>query len=162
MFYPHEFYDTVLKSDRGIFLRINDLLWTAYEKRRAFSKRSQMKVECHTICRALCLEITDGSIRYVDGNYVSVVLGDEGGLIHRCPHSWLVTESGSIIDPYPLGRIALSPVLIATTGIYAPYAAQHYCPDPEIRAGLDLRDIWHRARILQRYFKSSTTDPGPV
>src|SRR3989338_7413313 len=76
--------------------------------------------ECHSICRAVASKVT--KLKVVDGKYVGVRQRRNRKkktcrlYLRYATHSWLVTPSGSIIDPYPVGFLTPNPVLMVGKG----------------------------------------------
>ncbi|MFA6432948.1 MAG: hypothetical protein WCV82_04020, partial [Candidatus Paceibacterota bacterium] len=114
MFYAEETYNLATEKDRKLSMRVGELMWQArLVSKEKMGKRINTIFECHSICRAVILEIPDGSLRCVDGDLVGIEIGDDLAVrFHVCSHSWLVTENGAIIDPYPPGIMAMGPLLI--------------------------------------------------
>ena len=157
MIYAQESFGRTTQADRDMVWRIGDLMWRARAAAEKGSKeRRRASFECHSICRALVLEINDGSIRYVDGELVGMEINPDLSVkFHVCIHTWLETRDGSIIDPYPVGIISMAPLLITRGGMYDPFTTTRYRPLPEVAREISNRLTWRKARILQGLFRQS-------
>jgi hypothetical protein len=155
MIYAQESFDRTTLADRDMLWRIGDLMWRARDAVENGSEgRLKAVFECHSICRALVLEIGDGSIRYVDGELVGLeIASDLSVKWHACTHTWLETKDGSIIDPYPVGIISMAPLLVTRGGIYGPFTTTRYRPLPEVAREISNRLTWRKARVLQGLFR---------
>lgn len=158
MLYPQETFDRVTEKDRKLLLRTGELMWSARSVyKKATGKRMDVVFECHTICRALAQEIGDGSVKYVDGNLLGLDISADGARaqITFCAHSWLITESGCIIDPYPMGIMSVNPLIIVPGGTYHHYAAASYRPDPSVTQKVSGQALWRKVRILRGLFRKA-------
>jgi len=155
MIYAQESYDRTTQDDRDMLIRVGDLMWRARSVRAEKMKgRERTIFECHSICRALVLEIGNNAIHYVDGQLVGLEIGGDCSVkLHECTHTWLETKDGSIIDPYPVGIMAMSPLLITRGGIYGPFTTTRYRPNPGVTAEVSNRLTWRKARVLQGLFR---------
>lgn len=106
--------------------------------------------ECHSISRVISMLIPD--LKCIDGSYVGLLKNDPN---HRykfqpvlCNHSWLVTPQGAIIDPYPVGLIALNAILVVSSGEYQPYGSGKYIEEKEKTKNFITRSVlWRATRI---------------
>jgi hypothetical protein len=151
MIYSDAVEDAINASDRKLLFKTSDLLWKAYDKMKDCPKKKQPTFHCHSICRALCLAIPDGSVRCVDGRFIGFEIADDlQTKTWACAHSWLVTQSGTILDPYPVGIMSIAPILVFAKGAYKPFGAGHYREDIEVRQEFSLPETWRKARVLSK------------
>jgi len=153
MIYANEVVERTTKEDRLLLCRISELLWEASRDISKVKSVERMIFECHSICRAICLEITDGSVKCVDGNYIGMTIDDDYHV--KCfthSHSWLTTRSGNIIDPYPPGMMSTNAILLVNDGWLKPYATGRYHPDDRVTREIANPKTWRKARVLQRLF----------
>ena len=83
---------------------------------------------CHGLCRALrihlndLVEVVDGSLIGAREYYVVSDLKDEviyEDIKFGIDHSWLKLRNGAVVDPFPAGVYATSPLLFPPFGEYA-------------------------------------------
>lgn len=113
-------------------------------------------VDCHSISRLISKLITDCTL--IDGYLIGMKFqGNTVRLIDTC-HSWIRTPDGAIIDPYPMGVISPSSVLLipTTENIYTAHGAEMYREDRGVQKHFDVANSWRRAyshlRILRKNF----------
>lgn len=153
MFHATEIVDLIPKKDQDLQHVISELMWRATENRRVMEGREHARFECHSICRALALEIGP-SVKCIDGEYLGIEFPSAGmAKLRGAAHSWLVTESRTIIDPYPIGMIVWSPLLLVSSGTFRDYASARYRPNFDVTEHVGGRDLWRKARVLQKLFK---------
>ena len=133
MFTNYRSLRRVPQADLDVFtevFNIGNLVW-AYE--RAHPKKKPI-YRCHSVCRAL-VEVLP-SLKVVDGHYLGAKHILKKGRVDRLkflyyPHSWLVTPTGSIIDPYPVACFT-QPILVVTRGRSSPCGKGLYIPNPDL------------------------------
>lgn len=101
------------------------------------------KFRCHSLCDALAANIS--GLRVVDGYYLGLSLKKssrrkENFSLVKSAHSWLITSNLTIIDPYPVGSLNLTPLLIPARGKYKDFGYSFYFPD--LSVGKDVRKRW--------------------
>lgn len=140
MLYNSVLMKRVTKRDRQLWISVFDLLSDFH----AFAKAKE-KIEgkpdgksgprliyrCHSICRAIASQIPELTV--VDGKYLGIGRDDKNAMTAQFSwHSWLVTPSGKIIEPYPVGFIAIHPMIVVNLGPYADFGYNLYTPDPGV------------------------------
>ncbi len=118
-------------------------------------KQQNFRLNCHIFCRALESVIQD--VKVVDGHYFGINWLENGSKVSlaRCDHSWLKTKDGSIIDIYPVGFIAMAPILVASTGDMARFGKSMYVEDPKITKEVVNRDLYRNVRVIQKHLTES-------
>ena len=161
MFYSNDTLSHTSKEDRNLLIRVRDLLWNAADAIRTAKKipgnKKNYLYRCHSIARALLLEIGDESVKCVDGFCVGAQTSDtsEHVSVTGHPHSWLVTGNGSIIDPFPIGTVSFGPLLLPATGLDRNCAYGRYRPNLEIVKEIVNRRTWRQARVIHGLFKAA-------
>lgn len=148
------------RRDNDLLIKIGYLLCSAHHAENAHAKCKPPSFECHTIARGLWLELGNEHLEVETGDFLGLTFEADGMLgVHRCSHSWLrLKESGNIIDPYPVGRISMGPmIVIDREGTYRAFAGGMYRKNPEASVGLPQQDLWRRARVLQKLFSVKKT-----
>ena len=116
MIHKHENIKSVTERDkkflRAIALVLDDLFKVAVEE------SGLPKCNCHSICRALAIIIPQ--LKVVDGLFLGLSQKKSSKAV-RANHSWLLTPDRAIIDPYPVGIISMSPLLVPTKGKYSSF-----------------------------------------
>lgn len=155
MFYSNDLTDVICKEEKLLIPKIGRLLWNVFERVEKNEKYGHARYECHSICRAISLEITDGSLKLVDGVYVVINAREDKKLfLAEMEHSWFVTKWGNILDPYPIGLMSIAPILVANQGGLKSFMASRYMPSEKVTERVATRDMWRRARVLHRLFQS--------
>lgn len=143
------------KRDTRLLIKAISICNTARDHIDTLPFCKHLIYECHTICRAIAMVIPE--LRVVDGNYLGFTRTktDKGYDLDLCTadHSWLTTPDDAIIDPYPVGFLAVNPVLVVTKGHYAPFGGQLYIPDNKITAKISTRSLWRKSHVLYRFIQ---------
>lgn len=157
MLFSNDSLDNTTQEDKLLLVEICDLLDRAYRKAQKIKYEGKRpSYECHSICRALSL-VLKNKVQYVDGLYVSLKKYNDPKeyAVCRCDHTWLVTPSGSIINPYPVAMMTFSPLLFVNGGIYKNFVEAIYNPDPSVTKEKGNRETWRKAFILAKLFKTT-------
>lgn len=120
-------------------------------------EKKQFYYSCHSICRALALTIPELTV--VDGVYISLSAAPSKDAesdywydnFGATTHSWLVTPDRAIIEPYPVGVIALSPLLIPTRNKAPESGAGLYVPKPTVTAKVVSRKIYRQSQTVAMF-----------
>ncbi len=126
------------RQDRAIWCKVMDaaLLFDKYHGSKQGRGISKWKFECHSICRALAKVIP--RVVVGTGYYVGVRLRKGKKGTRATPifaeHSWLITPSGAIIDPYPVGFLAATAALVVGKGPYKRWGSNLYLPSKRVAA----------------------------
>lgn len=138
------------REDKRLLAKVMDILFKVEEYVKKIAESSLPTFECHATCRAIALHIRE--LKVADGHYVGVSRKRRkdkvDARLRYCDHSWLVTPSGSIIDPYPVGFLALNPILVVTRGIYKNFGGGLYWPDKRVTERIFTRDLCKRVEIF--------------
>ena len=125
------------KRDRQLWASVLDLLndFHAFvkDKKKIKGKWSEPRLiyRCHSICRAIASQIPE--LTLVDGKYLGIGRDDKNAMTAQSSyHSWLMTPSRKIIEPYPVGFIAIHPMIVVNLGPYASFGYNLYVPDPSV------------------------------
>jgi hypothetical protein len=70
-------------------------------------------------------------LKVVDGVYIGMKVKRGRYWKTETEHSWLVTPDGCIIEPYAVGMLSVTPILIPTKGLTMHAFANFYRDDPE-------------------------------
>lgn len=151
MIYSEILEKNLTKKDRHLLVHTGKLLWAARDNCIGDEKRDPV-LNCHSIRRSLCLEITDGSIHCVDGVYIGTAVRDGKVDIYTYSHSWLLLESGNILDPYPVAIMSCNPILVVNKGDFESCGGGHYMKDSSVTEKISGREVWRKARVLQKLF----------
>lgn len=125
----------ISKQDHAIFLTISALmkfLKFVHDRLHALKVDSLVKniwPNCHSSCRAVHIQLGHDLVEVVDGSIAGVgkyiVLGNDqnGDILYEkmedsINHSWLRLAGGAIVDPFPAGVWAASPLLFPPIGKY--------------------------------------------
>jgi len=147
--------NAVLKNtnnmDKKCFVKVMDicLITEKYFENNLRGTKEFPTFECHTICRAIALHIKE--LKVVDGHYIGVSRKDrKGARIRLCDHSWLVTPSGSIIDPYPVGCFVANAMLVVTRGEYRSFGGGLYWPDKKMTNKVYTKALCEKVQMLSQ------------
>ncbi|MFA6076699.1 MAG: hypothetical protein WC735_01335 [Candidatus Paceibacterota bacterium] len=146
------------KTDKRWWMKVLNLSLVTQEYATKLPKSVKFPTfECHTICRAIAKHIH--GLKVVDGYYVGVAQQHRNGKVvaqlQYCEHSWLVTPSGSIIDPYPVGCLATNPILVVNRGKYKNFGGDLYWPDRFITKKVCTQRLREKVKILSRIAKEA-------
>lgn len=156
--------DSIKKTterDRRLAHKIWCLLQKASQKIEKLPSKIRKTIDyrCHSICRAIHMELGDDVVRLVDGWVLGLefvfVEGEKHAKICKCRHSWLMSNDGSIIDPYPVGFFSLGPIVLVHSGKYKEFSSGHYLEDENVKDELANRAIWRESVIIRRLFSDS-------
>ncbi len=165
MFWSNEAKKMTTDRDRALLCDVADAMVRASQAFRERQRRAQTEgvrlneygFRCHSICRALAIVFPE--CRVVDGKYAGIRMvagpnekGSDGQPVEflGVAHSWILTQDDAIIDPYPPGRLAISPMLVVTRGIYVPFGGNLYIPDPSVTRLVSDRNLWKESRRLAK------------
>ncbi len=157
MFYTSAVCEHTTKEDKRLLGELGSLIWNFREYVDTLSFKDYLVYECHSICRAISMAMP--KLRLVDGNYtgmehISTVDGLNFKLCYAA-HSWLVTPDDAIIDPYPVGYLAINPVLVVNKGKYVVFGGNLYIPNPNVTAKISTRETMRKSQTLYRLIKES-------
>ena len=140
------------KEDKKLLIQVSEFIIKVYDNSQKQKGHEERSFECHSICRAVCLAIPD--LRCVDGVYMGIDMDAATGdyKLYSCAHSWLVLQSGSIIDPYPVGILSIGPLLIVNKGNYRVFSGGRYIEKPEALDQICFRKTWRKARVLHKLY----------
>ena len=153
--YFTNWHGRVSEADVSLLYRvqyvIQELSRTITESRKLFPL-CNVVLDCHSITRFLAKGIPE--LEVVTGSYLGIsrTEGERKAAVSYCPHSWLVTPDGAILDPYPVGVFATeSVVLVSTKPSYWDFGASFYLADGGDQA--DKEAGRKGAHSLLRYFR---------
>ena len=114
---------------------------------------------CHSVCRALATCIP--KLTLITGGYrglrqVKKEKGKREFEVTVASHSWLKTPDGAFIDPYPVGAITYTPLLVPAIGssIYLTFGSGLYYEDyPYHGFRKKNRKAKHEIRRLVRFWR---------
>ncbi len=155
MFYCDAVYSAVSQEDWKILETVTGLLQSVRRPEDDRTRRLKgIPFNCHSICRALVLEIRDGSVRLVDGELGGMVLKKGNEYEYWVgQHSWLETRSGHIIDPYPMHSLSLSAILLPRSDAFtSAFTTGRYRPDPNVLKRDERWKAWRDAYKLRGAF----------
>ena len=140
------------EEDVALLIEINEIFFKMQDifSSQKTQPRFSYSFRCHSICRALAWKFK-GRVSLVDGHFLSIKIQGNSFEIISCRHSWLLTENGSIIDPYPIGMIVMSPILFVKSGSYKEFSEGHYFPDKKVleevaQKDISMRKLWRESR----------------
>jgi len=117
-------------------------------------------VNCHSICRALVmfygikmLSLCNGYVSAQQECPATKVLVNGKGI-----HSWLKTNAGSILDPYPIGIFSAVPLLTAHSGPESLFVTTRYVEDQSIvhDDDFDAKSIYRQAQYQVTRLEQAT------
>lgn len=177
MFSTADCMGNVSKRDQEIFvliLRLMQFLRIVHDKISLRGKRHLVKniwPNCHSSCRALrvhlgdCVEVVDGCV--IGASQYIVSDGDDNSVFRKVDdsiqHSWLKLPDDSLVDPFPAGAYALSPILFPPFGRYqdvfpgSVYMAADKCPPYA-----NTEATWKRAENIARILSFFPSTPEEV
>ncbi len=142
--------------DRKFWHKTIDIL-AAYVNFVLTIKNENFDICCHDICRALAKHIP--GLRVVDGNFVGMRQVMKSGELHMkltyCSHSWLITPSGAIIDPYPVGLIACNPIILPKRGIGKHFGYSSYLKESSVKKAINTKKTRDTSNRLARLMKKA-------
>lgn len=149
---------TFTKKDKlHYWCRVTELLMIYADFMAAHKDLNDPKPNCHAICRALAKHVR--GIKVVDGNFIGLKQQKKKGQtyfkLRFAAHSWLVTPSGTIIDPYPVGFMSVNPVMVVTRGEYKPFGHGAYMPDKSTTRTHVTQEVLATAREMTRLIRQS-------
>ena len=143
----------VTRADKRLFVEVTDMCLETKTYVLSLAKSARKKLplfECHTICRAIAGHIPN--LKVVDGYYVGVsqTIGKNKATVYlrHCAHSWLVTPSGSIIDPYPVGFLSANAVLVVNRGRYKNFGGNLYWPIQKVAKKVSAKKLTRKVKLL--------------
>lgn len=163
MFSTTNCLDNISKNDRNVFvliLRLMQFLRFTHDELNRQGKGDSAKniwPNCHSSCRALRVHIGD-SVEVIDGSILGarhyiVLNGDDESVFTRLDdsiqHSWLKLPDGALVDPFPAGAYAMSPILFPPFGLYhdvfpgSVYISADICP-----VYANTQEVWRRAENI--------------
>lgn len=97
-------------------------------------RKKSFTFNCHSICRALVMFYGNETLQLRDGYISEIVMHPrKKEKMHGMGiHSWLTTNSGSILDPYPIGIYSVFPLFIANGGDEAELIKARYVEYPSV------------------------------
>lgn len=159
MLYSNSIFVDTSREDLGIYSEVAELLIGVNEfvGRMNPKKKESFGEECHSVCRAIAMNVK--RLKVVDGYMVGAeqTIAPEGTCIAAklCDHSWLTTPSGTIIDPYPVGILCGTPLLVCTRGKYAKFASGLYIPNNEVTGRVSGKKMYRKSAVLARIFRQT-------
>lgn len=118
-------------------------------------KYNSLQYRCHSLSRAICSNIKGLELR--DGSYLGLLAKRNDPRskqityqISHCDHSWLTTKQGTIIDPYPVGCLNISPLVVPKTPRYASFGYSLYVENAEGRKAATTPEFLREARKLTK------------
>ena len=154
MVHNEEVLSNLSREDKRLLVKVMDIfLMTQKYVQNILQGTGELPLfECHSTCRAIALHVQE--LMVVDGHYIGVSRKRRrdkvDARLRYCTHSWLVTPSGSIIDPYPVGILSMNPILIVTRGKYKSFGGGLYWPNAEVTRIIDTKELRERVKILSR------------
>ncbi len=152
MIYNNAVLQSTNKVDKQCFAKVMDLclITEEYIENNLRGTRKFPTFECHTICRAIALHIQE--LKVIDGHYMGVSRRRRkdkvDAWLQHCDHSWLITPSGSIIDPYPVGCFVANAMLVVTRGKYKHFGGGLYWSDKEMTKKVCTEELSERVQVL--------------
>jgi hypothetical protein len=141
--------------DRNLLCKAMMLLIDLSRFHEKFKSVRAPTVNCHSICRALARHIPE--LKLVDGHYIGMRVIRKGGKrnirLAYCPHSWLKTPDGNIIDPYPVGFMSANPILVIANGPYKPFGGGPYVENADVTKTILTRIVKTRTTQLANLLK---------
>ena len=164
MFFSNAVWEDTSKEDRHTCADVTELVMPVNEYAKKFFKRpDSIDFECHSVCRAIATLLN--TVKVVDGHLLGITQKEDEASFHFslkfCDHSWLVTKSGTIIDPYPMGILCGTPLLICTRGKYASCAAGHYVKDFEVTQRISTSRIYRKSVVLAEFIREASKSRTP-
>ncbi|MEN9647267.1 MAG: hypothetical protein RLY57_71 [Candidatus Parcubacteria bacterium] len=142
--------DHVSKRDLDLYCHTLGVVTKARAALEKHPHHKKLSFECHSICRALAKVIPE--LTLVDGHYLGLRIVNEEGekrvQVGTATHSWFCTPDDSIIDPYPVGYLTPSPVLVVNRGPYKPFGGDHYIPLASVTREISNRELFRKTQIL--------------
>ncbi len=166
----------ISKSDQKVFVLILRLMQFLRYVHDELSHRGQGSLveniwpNCHSSCRALRVHLGD-SVEVIDGSILGarhyvVLNGDDESVFTRLDdsiqHSWLKLPDDALVDPFPAGAYAMSPILFPPFGLYqdifpgSVYVAADKCPYA------NTEEVWRRAENIARILAFFPCPPEEV
>lgn len=128
----------------------------------AVNKLSHFIFECHSIATAFSIVIPE--LQLVHGYYCGLEWTRPKSKVHvritTCPHSWLVTPSGTILDPYPVGIGTVDAVLVITKGRYKSFGSGLYRRSDSVLQDFSMAETWEKALYLACMIMKADADPN--
>ena len=167
MFFSKSIMRGTSRGDRKLYANVIEIVGPLGEYARKNPARKNLDFECHSVCRAIAMVMP--LLKVVDGQYLGAESkACEGGFfkakLFTCEHSWLITPSGSIIDPYPVAIFSAVPILILNRGEYRHYGGGHYVENFSITRKISDRKMYRKSFVLARMLKEikeTIQDPFP-
>lgn len=160
MVYSSAITNNTTKRDMSLLARVMEINNQVREYMDGVDHIKHQTLECHSICRALAKAVPD--LRLIDGNYIGmkrIPVPEENSFrfeLRYATHSWLLTPDEAIIDPYPVGYLAVNPVLVLTKGDYAAFGGEPYVADARVTAAISNRAMWRKSDVLYRIIKAAS------
>ena len=160
MFFNTKLCEAITRRDKELWLKMMNIMnLVGNNSLSGMAERSDLYVNCHSICRALAILVPELTV--IDGDFIgvkpTVIQGRTEYLIMRGEHSWLTTPDDAIIDPYPMGCIATTPIIMGPKGPYVVYGKELYVPNVETTRTAIGRKVWRQTHVLVRIIKNIQT-----
>lgn len=152
-----EVVKNVTNNDKRLLVRVMNFTTGLRQFIEQLPHAENLVFECHSICRGLAQAIPE--VKYIDGDYIGLnkLPGDKLRFdLCGASHTWLCTPDDAIIDPYPLGYMAINPVLIPTKGYYANFAGTAYIPNPEVTAQISNPKMRRKSQVFYEIIMASS------
>ena len=146
-----------IRGELQILLRVKNILKHLEECINRFPESQWNTIDCHTIARAVSvvvptLHVKDGYLLGLD----PIPGGQPGALaVKACDHSWLLTQSDSIIDVHPVGIISCSPLLICKGNTRMAWGHSLYQENSKVADRVASSKLNERSNLLATYLKES-------
>ena len=144
-------HESVTDADRNQMIKVWELMNKIGKIHLRVPHNHTFQINCHSLSRVIAAHLS--SLKVVTGYFLGLdplsQHGEKRVKIRNCEHSWLVTPDGAIIDPYPVGVIALCPLLIPTRGEYRVFAASQYYHDSETHLPIN-RKAYREVQVMSR------------
>lgn len=137
-------------SDRRLHREARVLAFATVDYVQKNPLKKPMVFECHVIARAIALALP--RLKLVNGFYLGFKKRKRAGRAFyqfvKCEHSWLVTPTGTIIDPYPVGYLTIDVIMVATRGPLKVYGGNQYLQDEKAKFAISRKEIRRKSLIL--------------
>lgn len=154
MVYNNKVLQSLSGVDKKLFVKVMDIFLVTqnYVQNNLQGTKESLIFECHSTCRAIAEHVVE--LKVSDGHYIGITKNQSKEKVKVqlkfCSHSWLVTPSGSIIDPYPVGFLSVNPVLIVTRGKYKSFGGNFYWEDEKVTEVIDTKELREKVEVLSR------------
>jgi hypothetical protein len=163
-FFTHMLFNSLhlkhtTELDRELCDKSAELMLNARENARKYGRKYNFDFNCHSVTLALASMVPELICKH--GYMLGIKKDDPRNgesnltLLAVTNHSWLQTPHGSIIDAYPVGVMACTPVLVITKGYQGYCGGELYVECQETIVSCITREIYRRSRFLTQLMQKS-------